>query len=61
MVAKVLRGPSKNIQGYAFGGMFWKKHENRRSRIKTRLQKHTPENLPLKIKSMFFNVVGARP
>jgi hypothetical protein len=59
---KVLRSPSEIKQpGVCFRGYIFEKYENRWSRIKNRLQKHTPENIPLKIKSMFFKVVGAGP
>ena len=44
-----------------FSGVCIRKNANRWSRIKTRLQIHTPENIPLKTKGTFFNVVGARP
>jgi hypothetical protein len=48
--------PAAHFRGHVF-----EKYENRWSRIKNRLQKHTPENIPLEIKSMFLKVVGARP
>jgi hypothetical protein len=54
-------GPNeKNIRGM-FSGMFLKKNKKCWSWIKNPVQKHTPENIPLKIKIMVFNIVGARP
>jgi hypothetical protein len=58
---KVLRSPSKKKPRGMFPGVCFEKYENRWSRIKNRLQKHTPENTPLKIESIFLKVVGARP